>query len=178
MSSTLIDLPAPPRSSEGLARLCLDHAADEQAQLEATLAFLQDVRAALLGKDHAALAGVLERHQATARQAAAMADRRAAFQREAADVLGVAPEAVTLDLLADRLPADAAGPVADARDRLRRMAAEVERLNTSNATLLYHCLDFFRRFFDRLTGCPRDGRYGPEGKPAAATGGSLINARG
>jgi hypothetical protein len=177
MSSTL-SLPTPPRSSEGLARLCLDHVAHEQAQLGAALALLNDVRAALLGRDHAALAGALARHRATAGGAEETTRRRADFQRQAADFLGVPPASVTLDLLAARLPADAAGHVADARARLRQLAADVERLNASNASLLYYCLDFLRRFFDQLTGRPRDGRYGPAGTPAAAPAASLIDARG
>ena len=106
-----------------------------------------------------------------------MTRRRTAFQEEAGALLGVPAASVTLDLLAGRLPG-AAGPIAEARARLRQQAAEVERLNASNASLLYYCLDFLRRFFERLTGRPRDGRYDPAGKPAAAVGGSLINARG
>jgi hypothetical protein len=72
----------------------------------------------------------------------------------------------------------AAGQVADARADLQRTAAEVERLSNSNASLVHYCLDFLRRFFARLTGRLPDGRYGPTGAPAAASGGSLINARG
>lgn len=150
----------------------------EQAQLDATRVALGDVRAALLDRDHAALGAALTRHQATVRAAEAVCRDRAAFRQEAADLLGVPPASVTLDLLVARLPADAAGPVAEARTRLRQQAAEVQRLNDSNASLVYYCLDFLQRFFDRLTGRPRDGRYGPAGTLAAACGGSLINARG
>src|SRR2546423_683779 len=50
MNSTLS---TPPRSAEWLVRLCLDHVAQEQAQLDATLDYLRDVRASLLGQDHA-----------------------------------------------------------------------------------------------------------------------------
>jgi hypothetical protein len=143
-----------------------------------TLAALQDVRAALLGRDHAALGAALTRHQPTVRGAEEMRLRRAAFQQEAGEHLGVPPESVTLDLLAARLPADAARQLAGARAGLRQTAAEVQQVSDSNASLLYHCLDFLRRFFDRLTGRPPVGRYGPDGAPAAAAGGSLINARG
>jgi len=165
MSSTPSN-PLPPPACDRLAQLSLAHVVREQAQLDATRVALGDVRAALT------------RHQATVRAAEAVCRDRAAFRQEAADLLGVPPASVTLDLLVARLPADAAGPVAEARTRLRQQAAEVQRLNDSNASLVYYCLDFLQRFFDRLTGRPRDGRYGPAGTLAAACGGSLINARG
>jgi len=161
-----------------LARLCIDHVAREQVQLDATLIALNDIRTALLGEDHAALSSALARHEATVRNAADVSRDRAAFQREAGLLLGVPAESITLDLLIGRLPAETAGIVADARTRLREQAAAVERLASNNASLVHYCLDFLRRFFDRLTGWSRDGRYGPAGKPAPASGGSLINARG
>ncbi len=139
---------------------------------------LRDVRAGLLDRDQAALGAALDRHSGMIPAADELRRARAAFQAAAGELLGVAPASVTLDLLAARLPADAAGPVAETRARLRQTAAEVEQLNGSNASLLYYCLDFLQRFFDGLTGRPRDGRYGPAGRPAPASGGSLINARG
>jgi hypothetical protein len=173
MSST----PQNPPPDDPLVRLCLEQLAREEAQLAATLAALTDIRAALLGKDHAALGDALVRHDATARGAAEATRLRDAFRQEAAARLGVPAESVSLELLAERLPG-AAGPIAAARERLRQQAAEAERLSAGNATLLYYCLDFLQRFFERLTGRPRDGRYGPAGRVAAAAGGSLINARG
>jgi hypothetical protein len=175
MRSTPENPPPPP--DESLSLLCLEQLAREEAHLEAALAALQDVRAALLSKDHAALGVALVRHDATARAAAELTAHRDAFRQQAGAALGVPAESVTLDRLAERLPG-AAEPIAAARARLRQQAAEVERLNASNASLLYYCLDFLQRFFERLTGRPRDGRYGPAGKLAAAAGDSLINARG
>ncbi len=160
-----------------LARLCLDHLAREEAHLAATLAALLDIRAALLGKDHAALAAALVRHDATARATDELTRSRDAFRDRAGALLGVPITSVTLDLLAARLPG-AAAPITEARARLQQQAAEVERVNASNASLLYYCLDFLRRFFERLTGRPRDGRYGPAGKLTASFGPSLISARG
>ncbi len=155
MSST----PQSPPPDDPLARLCLEQLAREERHLAAALAALRDVRAALLGSDHAALADALVRHDATARAAPESARRRDAFLREVGARLGVPAESVTLELLAARLPA-AAGPIAEARARLRQQADEVERLSAGNAALLSYCLDFLRRFFERLTGV------------------SLINARG
>jgi hypothetical protein len=170
--------PLPPPADERLARLCVDHLAREEAHLNATLIALRDVRSALLDKDQAAIEDALARHDGMPRSADDLCRARAAFQEAAGALLDVPPASVTLDLLASRLPADLAGPVVEARARLRRQAAEVEQLNASNASLLYYCLDFFQRFFDRLTGRARDGRYGPAGRLATASGGSLINARG
>jgi hypothetical protein len=180
MSSTLTTPPPTPRRphNDQLARLALEHIADEEAQLQEALATLHDVRAALLGRDPAAVGNTLARQEECARRAEEMRRRRATFQQQAAELLGVPPESVNLDLLAVNMPrADAERLVAE-QARLRGLAAEVGRVNGVNATLLYHCLDFFRRFFDDLTGGPRDGRYGPAGALAAAPCGSLINARG
>jgi FlgN protein len=176
--SSILNNPLPPPAAERLARLCLEQVAHEQAHIAATLAGLRDVRAALLGQDQTALGAALARHETTARGGDELGLRRAAFQKEAGELLDVSAASVTLDLLAAHLPADAAGPIAEARARLRQQAIEVERLSSSNASLLYYCLDFLQRFFDRLTDRPRDGRYGPAGKVAPTSGGSLINARG
>src|SRR5690348_5760634 len=120
MSSTPENPPPPP--DERLASLCLEHLAREQAQLDATLGALNDIRAALLGKDHAALGAALVRHDATARGAEELTRRRDDFRREAGALLGVPVASVTLDLLAGRLPG-AAGPITEAHARLRQQAA-------------------------------------------------------
>jgi hypothetical protein len=177
MSSTHNNPPSTP-ADQRLARLCLDQVAREQLQLDATLIALDDIRTALLSKDHAALTAALAQHESTIGGSEETCRARVAFQQEAGALLGVPAPTITLDLLISRLPGEVAGIVADARTRLRQQAAAVERLNNSNASLLYHCLDFLQRFFDRATGRPCDGRYGPAGKRTAVSGCSLIDARG
>ena len=78
----------------------------------------EDIRTALLGKDHAALAAALDRHQTTLRNAAALDRERAAFQQQVGTRLGVPATAVNLDLLTTRLPADEAEIIAEARTRI------------------------------------------------------------
>jgi hypothetical protein len=174
MSSTLR---SPPTPGATLARLCLEHVAREEAQLGATRDAVGAIRDALLGKNQDALAAALERHEEAARRGEELNLRRDAFRRDVARKLGVPHESVTLDLLADRFP-DMAGAIAQSQARLRQLAAEVERLNHSNAALLSYCLDFLQRFFDQLTGTPRVRRYGPSGALTASSIDSLINARG
>jgi hypothetical protein len=178
MSSTLSSPVIPQAFGQQLAELCLEHVAQERAQLEATLAALRDVRVALLGKDHTALGAALARHQTTAASAEEMVRLRNAFQRAVAGRLGVSAKTVTLELLIAHLPQESADQLAEARTSLRGLAAEVEQLNSSNAALVYYCLDFLRRFFDRLTGCAIPGRYGPTGAPSVALGNPLLSARG
>jgi hypothetical protein len=168
MSSTLSN-PSPP-PDRPLAELSLEHVGRELAQLEAALAALQEVRTALLGKDPSALGAALARHQATADRAQETCRLRAEFQREVSARLGIAPDSVTLELLIARLPDEAAGRLGAARARLRRIAAEIEQLNSTNASLLYYCLDFFRRFFARVAGHGPHGLYGPTGALAASAG--------
>ena len=66
----------------------------------------------------------------------------------------------------------------DGRDRLRQPAAEVDRLNQSNASLLHHCLSFLQQFFADLTGGAGERRYGRNGAYQEAACGSLLQMRG
>jgi hypothetical protein len=170
--------PPPARSLDQLAQLCLDHAAAEESHLDETLAALQVLRQALLGRDHLVLAGALKNQEGLARAADALQGRRACLQQEAAKVFGLPSSSVTRSVLASRLPPETALQLEQIRQRLGHKAAEVERLNRSNGVLLHYFLGFLQRFFQGLTGCSPDGRYSPTGSQRYLPCGFLINARG
>ncbi len=171
---------APPtrQGHDGLARLCLDHLALEEAHVRATLASLRTVRAALLANDQAALDDALMRHEGTVRRGEELRRARDGFRQEIGELLGLAPGEVNLSLLCSRLPADAGATLSARQEGLRRDAAEADHLNRSNAVLLHYCLDFLQRFFQDLTGRPAEVRYGPAGALRDTPSGSLIDARG
>jgi hypothetical protein len=177
MSRTLMSL-KPLEPNESLGHVCLEHLAQEEAQLDATLDALQGVRAAVLGCDPAALGAALAYQEKIAQLAEFLGERRSALRHYAATRLGLTPTSVTLETLSAHVPPLTASQIAAARVRLRRQAAEIDQLNRSNASLISYSLDFLQRFFDDLTGRPRDGRYGPSGALQTASSGSLINARG
>ena len=91
-----------------------------------------DIRAALLGKDHAALAAALTRHDVDSRIAAAELTRRTrAFPRGGRHRLGVPPTAVTLELLADTPSRLRPTPIVEARaPPAPATRPEVKRLTT------------------------------------------------
>jgi hypothetical protein len=151
----------------------------EEAMLGATLESLGQVRAALTHGDLPALNRALESQAHTARAADELRQRRAALRRELAAALGVPPQTVTVEMMAKRLPADAADRLLRYRDRLRSMAADVDRLNRANASLVSQSLDFLQRFLLEITGGGQSGKsYTCCGMPREAECGSMIEARG
>lgn len=165
-----------------LAELGLKHLEREETLLEATLSALQRIRVALLAGDLEVLAETQRQHEELVRAGNVLRQERARFRQEAAQLLGgtsSAGESVTLQTLAARLPGEAGEQLAQGRERLRRLAREVEHLNGSNVSLIYYCLDFLDRFFMEITGRePSGGRYGPSGTHQEAACGSILEARG
>jgi hypothetical protein len=147
--------------------------------LAETLDSLQEVRTALRGGGLEALRSALDRQAHIAVASSELGTRRAALRREMAGALGIAPGDVTLSRLAARLPADVATHLTACRDRLNRMAAEVDRVNRANAALVGQALEFLERFLTEITDgeCLGAG-YAASGALRAPTVGSLIEARG
>lgn len=161
------------------ALACLAHMEQEEAMLGATLESLRRIRAALKEGDLRALQEALESQAHTARAALELRQRRAALRRDLSGLLRIPPEAVTLETLADRMPADTAEKLSRCRARLRVMATDVDRLNRANATLVSHSLDFLHRFLAEITGgAPVARTYTCSGMPREAECGSMIEARG
>ena len=147
--------------------------------LAETLASLREIRAALRGGGMSALADALDRQARIARASQELNDRRAKLRRDMAAVLGVAPQQVTLGMLAARLPGEAGDRLARCRERLNDMATEIDRLNSANAALVGHSLDFLERFFIEITGGDRGAAaYGPTGDTRQPAVRSIIEARG
>lgn len=173
--------PAPLTGSDAgsLSLACLAHLQQEEAMLAETLDSLQEVRGALRGGGLEALRRALDRQARIAEASSELRARRAALRREMAGALGIAPRDVTLSRLAARLPADVATHLTGCRDRLNRMAAEVDRLNRANAALVGQSLEFLERFLTEITDGDSVGAgYGASGALRAPAIGSLIEARG
>lgn len=162
-----------------LSLACLAHMQQEEAMLAETLDSLRLVRAALRGGSLDSLKDALDRQARLAHASQELRERRARLRREMSAVLGIAPQSVTLKMLAARLPGDAGTRLASCRDRLSAMAAEVDHLNRANAALVGQSLDFLERFFIEITGGDRGGAgYSSAGATRAPALGSIIEARG
>jgi hypothetical protein len=170
--------PPPPPAEASLAELSLSHLKREEAVLTATLTALEENQRALRGGSLEALAAAAAQQAEATRSAEEMKAQRRHFRAQAAALLQVPPEDVTLSALAAHLPPHLAAQLWQSRQRLRQLAGAVDKLNTANAGLLYYCLDFLHRFFRELTGRRATGRYGPGGKPEAAGCGPLLDFRG
>jgi len=161
-----------------LSLTCLAHMEQEEAMLSATLDSLQRVRAALLGRDLAALERAVELQAHTERAAQELLVRRAELRVQLGTRLKLNPQTITLKEVAMRLPGEQGLKIARCRDRLHRMAAEIGRLNRGNAALVQHSMDFLHKFLVSVTGGDAVGdRYGSSGGIERATCGSLFEGR-
>ena len=173
-----LPVPRTPQRVDWLAQVCLDHFAREEAHLGDMLDILRALRLALLGKDQQVIEEALCRQQDAVRRSEELSRQRSEFCRDIGEHLGLPGNEVTLTALIAHLPTHLQYAAEQARARLRRDAAEVDRLNRAIATLLHSCLGFLRRFFDELTGRDPDGPYCPAGALRDTPSGSLIDARG
>lgn len=139
---------------------------------------LQRSRLVLLGKSAATLPDIVAQQEQAGAAIALMRHRRQAFRQGLAPLVGVRVEELTLSRLADFIGGTAGQEVAQRRLQLLQLANQVEVLHRANAGLIFHCLDFYNRFFDDLAGTHGARRYGPAGRYQEAACGSLLNTRG
>jgi len=165
---------------ERVLQATLRHLALEEEFLAAALTVLQQARLALIQADSYALTQALDQQSEQAEASEVMQRKRQQFRQDAAALLDLPVESITLSVLASRLPAHARQPLADYHTRLRQLAAAVEEMSRGNAAILRSCLKFLQQVLAGLTGgAPRGGhRYGPAGLHQELGCGSLVSARG
>jgi len=165
---------------ERVLQATLRHLALEEEFLAGALTALQQARRALVQADPYGLTNALDRQSEQVQASEAMQRQRQQFRQEIAALLDVPVEALTLSVLASRLPAEARQPVAAYQTRLRQLAAAVEEMGRGNAAILRSCLKFLQQVLAGLTGgAPGGGhRYGPAGLHQELGCGSLVSARG
>ncbi len=165
--------PEPP-----LGDLCQELLDREEAQLQATLQRLAQVRGLLAGAAPEALAAAAGEALAAAQAVEELTAGRERFRRAAAAALGLPEAAVTVGRVAERLPPALAAAVLTRRQEVRALAEEVQRLNETNATVAWWCLDFVQQVFAGLQGQPAGGRYGASGRAQQSAAGFTWQARG
>jgi len=140
---------------------------------------VRQVGAALVTNDQRALELALAGQTEVLASAQETQAVRAHLRANIAGALNLAPEAVTIRLLGQRLPGVAGEHIAGSGQRLTRLAKEVERQNHRNALLVYHSLRFLRQLLGAITGSGTGGeRYSATGARQQAVFGSILSTRG
>jgi hypothetical protein len=96
--------------------------------------------------------------------------------RHAAARLGCAPDAVTLDMLLDGVPAEQAQAARDMSAELRGLLAEIATVHGQNRVLIRQELSFLDHLMRVLSGAPQGG-YTPVGYTPAPKAASVLDAR-
>jgi hypothetical protein len=162
-----------------LVQACLAHLEQEERVLDGTLQALRQMRAALVRGDAPALSEALAHQDQTARAGQEVRQSRTRLRDELAAALGAPAEAVTLRMFLSHLPEEMRQPLARSRDRLHRLATEVDQFNRGNALVIHHGLSFVQHLLVSLTGGGQSGDcYGPAGKRQEIGCGSLMELRG
>ena len=165
-------------NADSVALTCLAQLEKEEAMLSATLESLRAVRSALLQGDLAQLSLALENQQHTAKAATELCQTRARLRDQMAGILGIDPHQATLRLFAERVSENLAARLANYRQRLSGMAAEVDRLNRGNAALIRQSLDLLQRLLSNLTGLEESAdRYSSSGQREQGVCGSIFQTR-
>jgi hypothetical protein len=156
-----------------------EHLGQEEILLTASLQVLQQVRAALVQDDQAALTQANQQQEEMVKRNEELGEKRARLLQATASLLGTVPQSVTLRTVTERFPGDAALRLLDSRDRLRKLAVEVDEWNRGNALVVGHCLHFVQEMLRGLTHCESTGAcYGPAGLYQETSCGSILSARG
>jgi hypothetical protein len=162
-----------------IAEACLSHLGREERALQTTLETLAVVRTAALAGDVPGLEALRGRQDEIARQTTALRCERENLRTRIATLLRIPATEATLAGLSTRVGGPLSDSLLSAGTRLRHLASEVDRINSSNAAVLGYCLGFARRVLRDLTGggTPAES-YGPDGTVTDSPCGSLLSARG
>lgn len=147
-----------------IATQTLEHLATEQEALEAILDCVGRVRTALLERDDTSLDEAVESMQTLQKRQAELRTVREHLQSQAASLLEVAPQTLSLSLLIKRLPPYLAQALSDQQRTLRSLVRDVNRLNRGNMMLISNSAQLTRHVMEVLTGKPIVQRYGKDGQ--------------
>lgn len=137
--------------SNELAERMQRHLTEEEQSLVCVLDAVRAVHDSLRSLDGNALAEALDSEAAALRQAEGLQARRQQIRSEAAGVLGVPPQEVTLSVFAEKTSGPLQATVVETRQKLALMSTEMERLNRQNSAMLQQSLSLIRGIVGRLT---------------------------
>jgi hypothetical protein len=155
------------------------HLQREENLLVEALASVRQVGKALMTNDRPTLEAALSTQTGLLTAAKETQAVRARLRANIAGALNLAPQAVTIKLLAQHLPGATGELLAHSGQRLGRLAKEVERQNHRNGLLVHHSLRFLRQLLGIITRSGAAGeRYSAAGTHQQMMFGSILNARG
>lgn len=108
-----------------------------------------------------------------------LSETRTALCEALAEALQLPIQDVTLSRFAAITPSPWSERLAETRDRLRPIVAEVHFLNTRNISLINYCRSYLQRIFNGATGATQSvTRYGRSGSQLDSAYGTLFVAMG
>jgi len=161
-----------------LGQLCRDLILQEDGQLRHTLATLHQLRQRIATGGLEGLDSTLQDALAANTSIQQLTRQRECFQQTMASVLKVAPHEITLRRIEHYLSPPDTSFVRQERERLRRLAQEVEQVAQGTALVVWWCLDLIGQVFCRLSGQPVRSRYSASGKVQRASCGPTWQGRG
>lgn len=158
-----------------LAVACIGHLQQEEAMLTSTLEMLQQIRAALVNRNQAALAEALEAQQRSEKSASELHASRELVRLRIGRCLGLPPAEATLKQLSQRVTGELRERLSAGRRRLAELTMEIDSVNRCNAVLVQQSMGLLNQVLFCLTG--QDGssqRYGASGQMSSGNSGSVI----
>lgn len=151
------------------------HLQNEEQSLAVLLLSVREIRQALIARDGERLTRALESEADSLQLGEVMREKRAAFRRELAEQLRIAPEEITLSRLDGCVSEASRGELSATRQRLREMSEELARLNRQNAAMIQQTLDLTERIVGQLTGNgPHFTSYNAHGESEATNFGPVL----
>ena len=163
-----------------LVKALIQNLEQEESVLNQTLDALLESRKALVDNDLDNFSRSLENQTAIANQADESRVKRSQILQDLAISLDKDAESLTLQTVAEALPAPECEWLMSCRDRLSKLTSEAQRLNGQNAVMVHQSVELTRQILTELT---RDGvgggdSYDATGARQDATGRSIIELGG
>ncbi len=165
-------------AAAALTERCLDHLRLEELFRARATAVLRAVQEALNAGRWGALADLTPAQEQLAQESEQMRLAQRRLCDDAAAVLNLPSDGLTLERIGGRLPPPFAERLRRQRAETRARAQETQRLAQLCGVVARYHLDFIQRFFADLTGLADGACYGPEGTLRPSTCRSLLEARG
>lgn len=138
--------------SHSLAERIQSHLTDEEHSLVEVLEAVRELHKSLRELDGEGLTKALQTESDALRQAELMQNQRQQMRTDVANELGMAPAEFSLGVLVERTTGVLQSSIAESRERLTAMSAEMDRLNRQNAAMIQQSLSLMRGIVGRLTG--------------------------
>jgi hypothetical protein len=143
------------------------------------LSWLDEMRGLVVKRDEAGLGRLLETIRLESEGYAANEQRRQSIRKELADILGCGEKQVTLSRLEDAVSGEQKTDIADRKNKLKALAAQLKREYHGTAMLLSDCARINELLLRSVLECGRAGAalYDASGAKARQDDAGFVNMR-